>query len=219
MVRSLLVALLLIAGVFDGTGAVAQTKKKASTATPSQTVYTPRNRTIEIWGGIGIPLTHPSFTKYWLRGPSAGVKLLFSASEHTKLGFGAEATLYSFRRGNFAAQNPGVFVQAKHMVFVNVYLSMRRYFQPTLRTSPYVGAELGFSRISGAEYKEIVNGIRVTYYDIPGALRLTASAVLGVDQYLSRRFAIQVDVRATYIHNDPSVGVILGGRGGVKFTL
>jgi outer membrane protein W len=147
------------------------------------------------------------------------MSLLFRASEHTKLGFGAEATLFSFRRGNFLAENPGVPVQAKDMVFVNVYLLMRRYFQPTLRTSPYVGAELGFLRISGAEYKEIVNGVRVTYYEIPGALRLTASAVLGVDQYLSRRLAIQVDVRATYIHNDPSVGLILGGRGGLKLTL
>lgn len=219
MVRSLLVAVLLIAGVFDGTGAVAQTKKKASTAIPSQVVYTPRDRTVEIWGGIGIPVTHPSFTRYWLRGPSAGTKLLFSASEHTKLGFGAEATLYSFRRGNFALLNPGVPVQVKHMVFVNVYLSMRRYFQPTLRTSPYIGGELGFLRISGAEYKEIVNGVRVTYYDIPGALRLTVSAVFGVDHYFSRRFAIQADVRATYIHNDPSVGLILGGRAGCKFTL
>ena len=72
------------------------------------------------------------------------------------------------------------------MVFVNVFLSMRRYFQPTLRTSPFVGAEVGFTRISGAEYKEIVNGVRVTYYEIPGALRLTASAVLGLDHYLSR---------------------------------
>jgi hypothetical protein len=219
MVRWFLVAVLLVSGVSGGAGTFAQTKKKQPVPSASRLIYTPRDRTIEIFGGAGLPMTHPSFTRYWLRGPSAGMSLLFRASEHIKLGFGAEATLFSFRRGNFFAQNPGVPVQAKDMVFVNVYLLMRRYFQPTLRTSPYVGAELGFLRISGAEYKEIVNGVRVTYYDIPGALRLTASAVLGVDQYLSRRLAIQVDVRATYIHNDPSVGLILGGRGGLKLTL
>ena len=38
---------------------------------------------------------------------------------------------------------------------------MRRYFQPTLRTSPFIGVEVGFTRITGAEYKDSVAALDV----------------------------------------------------------
>jgi hypothetical protein len=200
-------------------GSNAQTKPKAGKPLPLTPVALPRERTIEIWGGIAHPLTHASFKRYWMRGPAAGFAMYFRASEHVKIGFGAEATLFSFRAGNFVKWNPTVPAQVKDIVAVNVFLSMRRYFQPTLRTSPFIGAEVGFTRITGAEYKDFINNVRITYYDVPGSFRLTASATFGIDHYLSRKIALQGEARLTYLHNDPNVGLFLGARAGLKFTL
>ena len=221
MVRSILAALLL--GVTALTvlpvSVRAQPTQQSATRAQLRQIYLPRERTLEIWGGLGHPFNHRAFKRYWMRGPSAGFSMHFRASEHVKIGFGAEATLFSFKAGNFQVWNPTVPVQIKDIVTVNVFLSMRRYFQPSSRTSPFIGMEVGFTRITGAEYKDFVNAVRVTYYDVPGAFRLTGSATVGIDHYLSRKVALQAEAHLTYLHNDPNLSLFLGGRAGLKFTL
>jgi hypothetical protein len=197
----------------------AQTKPQTDARTQPRQIYLPRERTIEVWGGMAHPFNHKSFKRYWMRGPAAGFSMHFRASDHVKIGFGAEATLFSFRAGNFTVWNPTVPVQVKDIVALNVFLSMRRYFRPALRTSPFIGGEIGFTRVTGAEYKDIVNAVRVTYYEVPASFRLTASACVGIDHYLSRTIAVQGEVHLTYLHNDPNVGLFVGGRAGLKFTL
>ena len=221
MVRALRIALLVSVALLtlSFAGSHAQTKRQNDTRAQLRQMYTPRERTLEIWGGMSHPFNHRSFKRYWMRGPAAGFSMHFRASEHVKIGFGAEATLFSFRAGNFQVWNPSVPVQIKDIVTLNVFLSMRRYFQPTLRTSPFIGAEVGFTRITGAEYKDIVNAVRVTYYDVPGSFRLTASGTLGIDHYLSRTIAIQGEAHLTYLHNEPNLSLFVGVRGGLKFTL
>lgn len=221
MVRPILAALLLgvmVLTVPPASGNAQSTPKPAPRATPRQ-IATPRERTIEIWGGMGHPFNHRSFKRYWMRGPSAGFSMHFRASEHVKIGFGAEATLFSFKAGNFQLWNPTVPVQIKDIVAINVFLSMRRYFQPYSKTSPFIGLEVGFTRVTGAEYKDFVNAVRVTYYDVPGAFRLSGSATVGIDHYLSRKVAVQAEAHLTYLHNDPNLSLFIGGRAGLKFTL
>jgi hypothetical protein len=197
----------------------AQKKPQPDTRAQLRQIYLPRERTIEIWGGMSHPFNHRAFKRYWMRGPAGGFAMYFRASDHVKIGFGAEASLFSFRAGNFQVWNPTVPVQVKDIVALNVFLSMRRYFQPALRTSPFIGVEVGFTRITGAEYKDVIDAVRVTYYDVPGSFRLTASGCVGIDHYLSRRLAIQAEAHLTYLHNDPNLGLFIGGRAGLKFTL
>jgi hypothetical protein len=181
--------------------------------------YNPRQRTLEVWGGIGHPFNYGSFKRFWMRGPAAGFALYLRATDEVKIGFGSEATLFSFREGNFAKYYPTVPAQVKDIAALNVFLALRRYFRPAMRWSPWIGGEVGFTRISGAEYKEIVNAVRVTYYEVPAAYRLTGTLTTGVDYFVSRRIAVQMEARLSYLHNDESLGLAIGVRGGVKFTL
>ncbi len=182
-------------------------------------VFKPREHTVEIWGGIGHPFNHASFKRFWMRGPAAGFAVYLPTTDRVRIGVGAEATLFSFRAGNFLKYYPMVSPQVKDIVTLNVFLSLRRYFQPTARTSPYIGGEIGFTRITGAEFKEFVNNVRVTYYEVPDVFRLTGTLTLGIDHYISRRVAIQGEARLTYLHNEPNLSLMIGGRAGFKFTL
>jgi len=197
----------------------AETMPEQQTPATPKLAYSPRERTVEIWGGMVHPLNYASFKRYWMRGPVAGFAMYFRASEESKIGFGAEATLYSFRAGNFTVWNREVPVQVKDIATFNVFLALRRYFRPTLRSSPWLGLEVGFTRITGAEYKQIVNGIRVTYYEVPSAFRLTATLTTGIDYFLTRKLAIQGEARVTYLHHDENLGLVIAARGGLKLSL
>lgn len=181
--------------------------------------YAPRFRTIEFWAAMGIPVSHEGLTEFWKRGPGAGMNLLFLAANNVVVGAGAEATLLSFRRGTFAERFPGVPLQVEDMVLVHLTLNMRYYLRPSIRMSPYVGLDIGVARLSGAEYKRLVDGVRHTYYEIPATARLTFGASAGVDYYVIKRVALQGEVRSVVVHNDPNVGLLLSLRMGVKLAL
>jgi hypothetical protein len=182
-------------------------------------LYAPRDRTVEITGGVTVPLSHEALKQFWTRGPSAEILFLGRASYNVKFGIGGEVSLLSFRRGIFALAYPDVATQVKHLATVYLYLAIRSYLKPGLRLSPYVGFDVGVLRVTGAEYKEIINGVRFTYYDIPGISRLAGSVSLGGDYYLSRRIALLVHGRAMHVFNDPNVGFLLSFHAGVKFTI
>jgi hypothetical protein len=184
-----------------------------------RTLYVPRDRTVEFTGGVTVPLSHQALKEFWTRGPSAGVLFLGRATSYVKFGIGGEASLFSFRRGMFALAYPGVTTQAKNLATVYLYLALRNYLKPGLRMSPYVGLDVGVLRVTGAEYKEIINGVRATYYEIPGMSRLAGSVSLGGDYYLSRRVALLLQSRALYVFNDPNTGFLLSAHAGVRLTL
>ncbi|MCC6397322.1 MAG: hypothetical protein IT282_09905 [Bacteroidetes bacterium] len=207
---------LILAFCPDGT---AQPKKKAEPQKPAQYLHALRDNTLEVWGGLATPATHESFTDFWKRGPSVGLGMMSRLSENLKLGVGVEATLFSFRQGAFADRFPGIPVPAKDQTLVYIFLFARNYFEPGQRFSPYLGGCVGFSRISGAESEEVINGVRKTYYEIPGISRLTVGVSVGADYYFFLRFAVQGEVRAVYLHNDPNLGLVMTFRGGVKFKI
>jgi hypothetical protein len=182
-------------------------------------VYAPRDKTIEILGGMTLPLSHEGITDFWLRGPGANVCLMVRMKDNFKVGVGVEAALFSFRLGAFNERYPGVTAEAKDLGLVHVYLAFRNYIRPSLRFSPYIGAQVGFARLSGAEQKEVVNGVLTTYYDIPGTTRLTFGASAGMDYYIFRTMAVQLDVRGMYMNNDPNLGITVSVLLGAKFSL
>jgi hypothetical protein len=186
---------------------------------PARLLFAPRNTTFELLGGMTIPMSHASLKNLWLRGPSARVAFYFKANDRTRFGVGIDAALFSFRRGMFAAIFPGVPVQAKNLTTIHVYMGMRNYLKPSVRMTPFLGAEVGVVRCSGAEYKAIISGVRHTYYDIPGMAHLAASVSAGVDYYLVPHLAVQLEGRAIYVVNDPDMGLFLTAHAGFKFAL
>jgi hypothetical protein len=182
-------------------------------------VYAPRDKTLEVLGGMTVPLSHDGITDFWMRGPGVNVCLMVRMKDNFKVGIGGEGALFSFRLGAFNQQYPGVTAEVKDLGLIHVYLAFRNYIRPSLRFSPYIGAQVGFARLTGAEQKAVVNGVLITYYEIPGTAHLTLGASAGIDYYLSRRIAVQLDVRGMYMNNDPDLGIAVSLQLGAKFSL
>jgi hypothetical protein len=182
-------------------------------------LYAPRDKTIEVVGGITLPLSHAGLTDFWLRGPSLGATFLVRANYNIKFGVGGEAALFSFRRGAFALAYPGIVTQARNLATVYLYIAVRNYLKPSVRMTPFIGAEIGVLRTTGAEYKDFVAGVRNTYYEIPGMSHLASSVSAGVDYYIFRRTALQIHGRALYVFNDPNTGLLFTVHAGVKIAL
>jgi len=182
-------------------------------------LYAPRDKTIEITGGATFPMSHSALTDFWMRGPSLSTCFLFKANDGIRFGVGAEVAHLSFRRGAFEVAFPGVPLQVKHLTTVHIFLAVRNYLRPSVRLSPFFGAEVGVLRVTGAEYKAVIGGVRHTYYEIPGMSHLAGAVVAGIDYYVSRRIAVQLQGRAVYVVNDPETGILLTAHAGMKFTL
>jgi hypothetical protein len=181
-------------------------------------LYAPRDRTIELTVGGTIPMSHSALTDFWTRGPSMGACFLFKANDVIRFGVGAEVDYFSFRRGAFAEAFPGVPLQVQHLAIVHVYLAVRNYLRPSLRMTPFFGAEVGVLRVTGAEYKMITGGVRHTYYEIPGMSHLSGAVSTGLDYYVGRHVAVQLQGRAVYVFNDPETGMLVSVHAGVKFA-
>jgi hypothetical protein len=181
--------------------------------------YSPRDKTIEIFGGMTVPLSHDGITDFWMRGPGASGCLMVPMKDNFKVGIGCAATLFSFRLAGFNERYPGVTAEIQDMVLLHVYLAFRNYIRPSLRFSPYIGAEVGFARLTGASQKEVINGVLITYYDVPGTTRLTFGASAGIDYYITRTMAVQFDIRGMYMNNDPNLGITVCVQLGAKFSL
>lgn len=181
--------------------------------------YSPRDRTIEFTGGATLPMSHAALTEFWMQGPSLRICGMIKANERTRVGLGVEAAHLSFRRGTFAATYPGVPVQTKHLSSVYIFLGVRNYLRPSVRLTPFIGAEIGVLRWTGAEYKEVIDGVRYTYYEIPGMAHLAGSVSAGVDYFVFRRVALQFDGRALFVLNNAETGLLLTSHIGLKYAL
>jgi hypothetical protein len=90
---------------------------------------------------------------------------------------------------------------------------------PSMRVSPYVGMTLGATHASEAIYGDVIDSVRISYYDLPARSRLTIGLALGADIYITRWLAAELEVKTNYIHHDPDFGVASFVRGGFRFTL
>jgi hypothetical protein len=106
--------------------------------------------------------------------------------------------------------------EAHDLVHVGVALHTKILLLPSYRTCPYIVVELGASRITEATYRKVIAGARVTYYSVGGSTRLTAGAAGGVDIVLSRWLAVELEAKASYVHNDPDAGILAAARAGFR---
>jgi len=216
--KQFLTGILLLALAIDifTVDCTAQTKKVSPTH-PKITVRPKKQFTVLAGGGI--PLSRESLIKFWKVGPSGSLSFFVNVRPSTALGIGTDVSMLYFKLAEFASTFPGVAVQRKDIVMVHVYVGVKHSFSPTKGFSPYVVGTVGAARVTEAAYKEIVDSVRVTYYNIPGRTRLAGSLGLGADIALSGWLWFTMEAKGTYFHNDADVGVACLVRGGFRFTL
>jgi len=183
---------------------------------------TPRYKvqTLTISVGAGIPQSKGDLKGFWGIGPSASFSFFVNVSRAVALGLGAEAALLPFNEGAFRSAYPTVPVQARDVVQSNLYVGAKFSLAPSMRLCPYMSTSVGASLLTRASYKNPTIGQRHQYYyNVGGIARLHAGLAGGVDLYLNRWLAMQLEAKATYVHNDPNVRVTSFMRGGFRLTL
>ena len=169
--------------------------------------------------GAGIPQSRQGITAFWDAGPSGSMKFMVNVSKPVALGIGLDAAMLKFNEGAFRLSHPTVPVQSKDILLTNVYLAMKYSIMPSMRLSPYVGVTIGASHLSEAVYGDVIDSVRVSYYNIPGRTRLSLGISFGADVYLARWLACDIEAKTNYMHNDPDIGMASFLRGGLRFTL
>jgi hypothetical protein len=178
----------------------------------------PKNSLI-VSAGWMVPLSHNALKEFWNPGPSTSLALYVNVNRFVALGVGAEATLFRFNQGAFEEAHLGVAPHKLNTANLHLYVAWRYtgHLGPVL--SPFLGASLGASQMTKAVYQvRDTNGIRHTYYEIPGLTRLTLGGSAGLDLNLSRFLSVVLEGRAQYLHNDPEAALFAGGRFGMRFN-
>jgi len=164
-------------------------------------------------------LSKAGIKEFWNGGAAASVSHMVSVNRIVAFGVGIDAALLMFDAERFKTAHAGVPVQARNTAFLNAYITWKYTPFWKYRLAPYFGASVGAARYTGAEYKQIVNDVKVTYYDIPGITHLTLSVFAGSELLLARWVALTVEAKATYVHHDPDAGIGIGLNGGFHFIL
>jgi len=187
--------------------------QKTGAAQPSKRL------TLSFTGGAGIPISKAGIREFWNGSATGSVSILASVSREVAFGVGVDAGMLVFDQTKFIGTYPSVPVQERNTAFLHVYIAWRYTPFWKNRWAPFLGATVGAARFTAAEYKQMVNGVKVTYYEIPGMTRLSFGGILGTDLILSSRVALTVEGRMTYVHNDPEAGLWLALNGGIRFFL
>jgi opacity protein-like surface antigen len=186
---------------------------------PDSTAHKGPRVSLAVTVGYAWPRSKDALTQFWKGGPDCAVSLLIRAAPGFWIGAGMDAALLWFRQSNFVQAYPSVDIQKKNLGWFNIYLLTRYGFVPGGAVHPYVAFAIGASRLSGAEYKEVVDSVRVTYYDIPARTRLALTFTGGLEIPVSRGLSLLVEGAARYVHNDENLGFGLLVGGGVRITL
>jgi hypothetical protein len=178
-----------------------------------------RNPSLTLTFGVAEPLSHASLTDFWLRGPVGSISFTVDVRRSVALGVGLDVSIFYFSQTAFIERFPGVPIHATDIGIVDLYLISKFMFRPGMRLSPYLTLTLGASHNTGASYKIEEPLPRKIYYDIPRSTRLALGLVLGTDIVLSRWFALVLEAKLSYVHNDPNIGLLGFLRGGFRFRL
>lgn len=163
---------------------------------------------VTIRAGMALPLSHHSLDEYWNGGIAGSAGFSVAVSRAIWLGLALDLGLLPFDDGAFAAANPDVPPKAVDVGWGAVAVTLRADLAPGESVAPYCAASLGVFRAGRAQYQVIVQERRVTYYDIPGATRMTVSAGAGLLVRFSPHLALDAAANLRYIHNDPDVGLL-----------
>lgn len=169
--------------------------------------------------GVGALHSRNGIMSFWEMGPGGSVTFMINVKRELAFGMGLDIAHVSFRDAAFRSTFPGIPVRQKNITMGALSLAMTYSTLPTMRFSPFVGATLGATRLSKAVYRQTVDSVRVTYYNIPGRARLTVGLTAGADIVLVRWLALRIEMKTIYIHNDPDLGFASFFRAGVRLAL
>ena len=169
--------------------------------------------------GYGTPRSKDALTQFWKGGPAFSMKLLVRSTRSLSFGVGGDVSALWFRLSKFAATYPSVEAHRKDMAWFDLFMFSRYTFATGMALRPYGEFSIGASRLSGAEYKEVVDSVRVTYYEIPARTRLALTFTGGLEIPVSGSFSFLAEANLRYVHNDPNVGVGLLFMGGARVRL
>jgi hypothetical protein len=158
-------------------------------------------------------------TQFWAPGQTVSAEFLINITSRFSLGIGVDAARYPFREPWFVLAYPTIPPQSTDLYWWNLYFASKLAFPGRTRFVPFALGQIGVSRVTAAEYREVIGGVRVIYYDIKGRTRLTVGFGGGVDYYVYRWLLLQVEAKMTYAHNDPQRNLIPLLRAGVMFVL
>lgn len=193
-------------------------ERARSTSTIRPAPKFPPNSLTLAFGGMA-PLSHNALTQFWNPGPSAALTMYVNVNRYVALGVGAEAALFFFDRQSFEGRFPNVPAHQLNTANLHIFVGWKYTGRLGSFLCPTLGATLGASKMTKALYQQRVAGIRQTYYEIPGMTRATLGATAGLEFVLSRSLALLLEGRAQYLHNDPEVAFLGGGRTGIRINI
>ncbi len=185
---------------------------------PARRVRQVQRTSVVLMFGMTNPQGHDRLREFWLTGPGGAAEFRVHLSPVFSLGAGGEMSLLYFDEAAFNRRWPGVPLQTKQNLFLgNLFLDGAYAPLPASRLRPYFKGQLGAEFISEALYRQVIAGVRYTYYKVGGRTRLSLGMAAGASYALDYHFNLLMEVRATYVHNDPAVGLLLHGRGGIQY--
>jgi len=196
-----------------------QILKAQSSSKPDTSVRESSRLSLTITAGYMAPKSKDALTQFWKGGPGLALRLLVQATPAFSVGAGADLSILWFRQSSFVLAHPSVEVRRKDMAWVNLFVLSRFSSVTPEPVCPYAELAIGASRPSGAEYKAVVDGVRVTYYEIPARTRLALTFAGGLEIPVSGRISFLAEAAMRYVHNDPNIGVALLFSGGVRVKL
>jgi len=176
-----------------------------------------RMHSIAVEGGWSWPLSHDGLTKYWGPGPGASLEFLTGVSRAVALGFSIDGSAYWFRGPQFSTDYPRLPFRNPPVAQIVAGVISRFTIAPGKKLTPYVGALVGFSHMTGAEYRQVTDSTSSTYFYLPFQTRLAVGLYGGLEYRISRGLAFDAEARALYVNNDPNVGASAVVRGGLRF--
>ena len=176
-----------------------------------------RSQSIVVLGGWSWPVSHEGLTKYWGPGPALSVQFLKGVSRVVSLGFDLEGAAYWFRGPEFASAYPSLPFKNPAVAQIIAGVVGRFTITPGKKIVPYIGGMIGFSHMTGAEYRLQTDSGHVTYFNMPFQTRLAASLYGGLEYRLSRSLSLDAEARALYVNDDPNVGLTTVLRAGLRF--
>ncbi len=170
--------------------------------------------------GLTTPRGGEALREFWLAGPSASLEFLIHTHREFALGAGVDYSILYFNQSAFATRWPGVPLKGKdNITVVNIFFDAMYSLFPLADIRPFIAMQVGAVFITEALYREVVGGVRRTYYNVGGDTKLAGNIAIGVRFRIDSRIALLTQIKGTFVHNDPAISSLAHFRAGVQYTL
>lgn len=200
-------------------GGPAEVPGQSKTQTRRVVQKPPKEISLILMGGAGIPMSGDSLTDIWRYGPNFSLEFLSSVNRRLAVGAGVDLSVLRWSYAGYYDKYPsGPPPLDRKVIWWDLYMLGRYTFLLNSNITPYVTVKLGATRPTPALFREVVDSVRVTYYSVAGRTRLSFGASGGVDIRISYELAFVAEVNAVFVHHDPVLGAALSIRGGFRMT-